>query len=131
MTNNSQVAVGNGQEKRGLIKAVWQSKAVAGKLGPGWIFDGNKIAYSLKDITEERINVNLDKEGNKPPRKDKKTGAPKVDEHMVRVKKAKQVSINVLQSFLEGASIGWDNNCNEAMSKSSVWPRLETLLTSP
>jgi eukaryotic translation initiation factor 2C len=39
------VAVGKGDEKRGTIKAMWESKAVQKELGPGWIFDGNKLAW--------------------------------------------------------------------------------------
>lgn len=37
--------IGSGVEKRGLIKAVWASKAIQEKLGKGFIFDGNKIGW--------------------------------------------------------------------------------------
>ena len=37
--------IGSGDEKRGLIQKVWQSKAVQSKLGKGFIFDGVKIGW--------------------------------------------------------------------------------------
>lgn len=41
--------IGNGAEKMGLIKAIWESRAVKDRLrqvinGP-WLWDGNKIAW--------------------------------------------------------------------------------------
>lgn len=42
------VQIGNGAEKRGLIKAAWESKTLNQAL-PGtrtnWLFDGNKLAW--------------------------------------------------------------------------------------
>lgn len=40
-----QVVVGNGIEKRIVIKKAWESKAVQGKFPAGIIFDGNKLAW--------------------------------------------------------------------------------------
>ena len=34
-----EVLIGSGEEKRGLIKRVWESNAVQNELGRGWIFD--------------------------------------------------------------------------------------------
>lgn len=42
----SQINIGNGAEKRGLIKSVWESQTVRNKVGNGFIFDGNKIGWS-------------------------------------------------------------------------------------
>ena len=42
-----EVMVGNGAEKRGLIKKVYESKAVKEALGPGWIFDGEPFHSHL------------------------------------------------------------------------------------
>jgi eukaryotic translation initiation factor 2C len=39
------VLIGSGAEKRGLIKAVWESTAVQTAIGKGFIFDGNKIGW--------------------------------------------------------------------------------------
>ena len=38
------VHIGSGTETRGLIMKVWESRAVQDALGPGFIFDGNKLA---------------------------------------------------------------------------------------
>lgn len=40
-----QISIGTGAEKRGLIKGVWESKSVKSVIGPGFIFDGNKIGW--------------------------------------------------------------------------------------
>lgn len=37
-----EVLVGSGDEKRGLIKKVWESKAIKNTLGSGWVFDGEQ-----------------------------------------------------------------------------------------
>lgn len=46
--SDTKIHVGNGMEKRGLIKIVWASKQLEQKLPGGrvaWIFDGNKLAW--------------------------------------------------------------------------------------
>ncbi|CAO1599602.1 Protein argonaute [Xanthoria calcicola] len=60
------VRVGNGNEKRGLVKTVLESQGL-GKLLPGgrvnWLFDGNEQAWSKHDIqTERRLEVDLSRE---------------------------------------------------------------------
>ena len=47
MLNLSQVTIGSGAEKRGLIKKVWASKTVQQELGADnmWLYDGNKLAW--------------------------------------------------------------------------------------
>ena len=45
MLTRQQVVVGSGDEKRGLIKVAMESKALKDAVGPGFIFDGNKIAW--------------------------------------------------------------------------------------
>ena len=39
------VTVGDNIDKRGLIQKVWDSSRVRTALKPGWIFDGNKLAW--------------------------------------------------------------------------------------
>ena len=39
-----EVLIGSGVEKRGLVKKVWQSKAVRDTIGKGWIFDGEIVS---------------------------------------------------------------------------------------
>lgn len=33
------------EKKRTFIKKIWQSKAVQSKIGKGWLYDGNKLAW--------------------------------------------------------------------------------------
>lgn len=40
-----QINIGSGAEKRGLIKGIWESKSIKDVIGPGFIFDGNKIGW--------------------------------------------------------------------------------------
>lgn len=54
------VQIGSGTEKRGAIRAVWESKAVQAEVGGLAVFDGNKLMWSGKSIDREvRINVDL------------------------------------------------------------------------
>jgi eukaryotic translation initiation factor 2C len=44
----SQILIGNGAEKRGLIDKVWKSRTVQQRItafSPYWLWDGNKIAW--------------------------------------------------------------------------------------
>lgn len=48
MLTNIKVVIGEGAEKMGLIKKVWESKTVKRELakhGKFWLWDGNKIAW--------------------------------------------------------------------------------------
>lgn len=40
-----QILIGNGIEKRGLIRSVWESQAVKSEIGEFFIFDGNRIGW--------------------------------------------------------------------------------------
>ena len=110
-----QVMIGNGVEKRGLIAKVWQSKAVQqelGKGGPGgFIFDKNKLAWSLKKIDREaRIIVDLDHEEGRTPRADGKE-----NKHRVAIRFTNELSITGLLAYMEGRT-DFDNACLEAVS---------------
>ena len=39
------VLIGSGSEKRGLVRAVWESSPVQEAIGKGFIFDGNKLGW--------------------------------------------------------------------------------------
>lgn len=57
------VQIGSGKEKRGAIRAVWESKAVQKEVGAMSIFDGNKLMWSGKSFEREvRIDVDLNVE---------------------------------------------------------------------
>ena len=104
------VIVGSGQEKRGLILNVWESQTVKQALGNGWIFDGNKLAWSSRSISRElRIMVDLDAERGKTPREGKE------NKHRVVVRQTNKVAFTVLSSYLNGEA-SWDNKCLESIN---------------
>lgn len=95
--------IGNGVEKRGLVTRVWQSQAVRQAISTGFIFDGNKLAWSLNTIDrEQRITVDMDQENNRAP------GAKGPDIHRVVIRQTNRVRLDVLLGYLEGR-IQFDN----------------------
>ncbi|KAI9877191.1 MAG: hypothetical protein M1830_004561 [Pleopsidium flavum] len=104
------VLIGKGAEKRGLIKAVWESKAVQSKLGGGWIFDGNKLAWSGADMnTELSMVVDLDAERGRPAR------AQNPNSHRVNIRKTGAVNLAALDVYLKG-QMSFDNSVLEAIN---------------
>ncbi|KAI5239632.1 Piwi-domain-containing protein [Aureobasidium subglaciale] len=94
-----QVMVGTGAEKRGLIKAVWNSKATKEQLGTGWIFDGNSLAWSQQNRDgETRFNVNLDNEQGRTAR------PGRTDVHRVVIKKTATIDFTCLDAYLRGTA---------------------------
>lgn len=105
-----EVMVGKGDEKRGLIKAVWESQAVKQALGDDIIFDGDKMAWGLKDIDRElRIQVDLDKEKGKTSR----PGRSNV--HRFAMRSAGTVRFDVLRAYLD-RKCDFDNNVLAAIN---------------
>ncbi|MCJ1277895.1 hypothetical protein MMC21_005709 [Puttea exsequens] len=93
------VVIGSGTEKRGLIRKVWASQAVQSKIGPGFIFDGNRIGWSLNKFGGElRIPVDLDKEEGILPR----PGRENI--HRVAIKSASNIKVDLssITGYLEG-----------------------------
>ncbi|KAK8243527.1 Piwi domain-containing protein [Phyllosticta capitalensis] len=104
------VIIGSGTEKRGLIKAVWHSEGVFKKLGKGWLFDGNRIAWSMDKIPEQVFHVDLDAEKKRTLRPEHQGK----NRHRVIVKCTKQVNFNSLNQYLN-SGIGFDNSVTEAV----------------
>ena len=105
------VMIGNGMEKRGLIDKVWKSQAVQAQLGKGYIYDGNKLAWSMKPISKEiRLLVNLDHERGREPKPGKE---PEKIRFMMR--QTNKVKFNVLVAYLEGKA-DFDNSVLEAIN---------------
>lgn len=103
--------VGSGTEKRGVIKKVWESQTLSKALGGGFIFDGNRLAWSMKPIEREmRISVDLDAEQNRKPSAKK---GP--DVHRVIVRQTNEVGFQNLNSYLQGKS-DFDTTCLEAIN---------------
>ncbi|KAK7521474.1 Piwi domain-containing protein [Phyllosticta citriasiana] len=101
------VIIGSGNEKRGLIKAVWQSQTVSTKLGRGWLFDGNKIAWYQKQIPEQVFTVDLDAERQRNNNQGK-------NKFRVVVRFTKKVDFASLRNYLN-SGVGFDNSVVEAV----------------
>ena len=120
--------IGSGLEKRGLIQKVWKSEAVTKAVGKGFIFDGNKIGWSVIGRTlqfdaadtargpnefqnELRIRVDLDKEAGITPREGRQ------NVHRVAINKAqnKTVNLGVIKAYLEG-TMKFDSSVLQAIN---------------
>jgi eukaryotic translation initiation factor 2C len=89
------IIIGNGAEKRAVIRKVWESKARIEKTGHSLIFDGNKLAWSSQDLPEIRIMVDLDAEDGRAPGR-----TPNV--FRLSIQRTKQLDISVIASYLDG-----------------------------
>lgn len=106
-----EIMVGNGAEKKGLIKAVWESKAVRKAVGDQVIFDGNRLAWSLKPLERElRLIVNLDEERGRPTKAGKAADAPRIV-----IRQTNRIRFDTLNAHLEGRC-DFDNTCLEAIN---------------
>ncbi|KAF2278534.1 Piwi-domain-containing protein [Westerdykella ornata] len=100
--------------KRGLIKKLWNSKAVKSQLGEPqnlWIYDGNKLAWCSKllDREETRITVDLDQEQGRSPKPDKS------NVHTIYIKHTRKVDFAALQAFLDGRA-SWSTECIDTIN---------------
>ncbi|KAF2815524.1 Piwi-domain-containing protein [Mytilinidion resinicola] len=100
--------------KRGLVKKIWESKAVKQELGDGhmWLHDGNKLAWSSFKLPrpEHRIQVDLDQEEG---RANVKKG--KENRHKIFVRFTKDVDFSGLQAFFEGQA-PWSEACIDTIN---------------
>lgn len=93
------VLVGSGQEKRGLIAKVWHSPAVQQAVGPLFIWDGNKIGWSMQGNLGQKLKVNLD--AGKEPRTDR-SGNIVPNDHRVELRAVKKVRLDTIRAYLTG-----------------------------
>ena len=106
-----EVLIGNGVEKRGLVRSVWESKAVAQAVGQGFIFDGNRLAWSMKPLGREiKLLVDLDQEKGRTPRPDGKD-----NKHRIMIRHTNPVGLNKLVAYMAGKTT-FDNECLEAIT---------------
>ncbi|PNS21294.1 Protein argonaute [Sphaceloma murrayae] len=109
------VLIGGGDEKRGLVKKLWSSKALIAALPAHnrWIFDGKQIAWSTEKVDREiRIMIDLDKEENREP----KSGKSNV--HKVVIKPATTgatIRFDNLRAFLESRA-DFSTSCLESIN---------------
>jgi eukaryotic translation initiation factor 2C len=105
------VSIGKGDEKRGAIAKVWESKAVQAAVGKSAIFDGNKLMWSDKSIDREvRLTVNLNEEEGRPPGK-----TPEKTIFRVVIRQTNAVRFETLRAHLQGKA-SFDNGCLEAIN---------------
>lgn len=90
------VIIGTGAEKRVVQQKVWASKKRKAATGQDIIWDGNKLAWSLKDYKEVRQIVDLDEEEKGKPSQD---GRNAFRLHIVRTK---QVNLHNITAYLQG-----------------------------
>ncbi|KAF2459512.1 Piwi domain-containing protein [Lineolata rhizophorae] len=107
------VQVGSGAEKRPVVRAVWTSKAVKNMLGPGWVFDGNRIAWALNNNKSEyRVTVDLDKERGFVPKQEKNIGR---NTFKTFIRLTNEVKFDALNGYLKKQA-DFDNKCLEAVN---------------
>ncbi|KAE9972193.1 hypothetical protein BLS_004152 [Venturia inaequalis] len=99
---------GNSSDKRIVIDKVWNSKTIKSKLDPSWIFDGNKLAWSLTKLPgEQTIHIDLAVEGGGKPTDKQK--------FQVIIRPSKVVKFDLLHAYLDG-KINWQSEMLESMS---------------
>ncbi|KAF2760873.1 Piwi-domain-containing protein [Pseudovirgaria hyperparasitica] len=106
------IVVNKGDEKRGLVKKVWASKTIQHRLA-GWLFDGNKLAWSL-DLHAEMltITVDLDAEQGRTVRPGGRS-----NKHNVFIKKTKTLKFDTLEHYMNGkGAVAFDSDCLEAIN---------------
>ena len=100
--------IGNGAEKRAVIRKVWESRTRQGATGPEIIFDGNKLAWSSTDLPEIRQMVDLDAE-------DGRTGGRDGNSFRLSIRRTKRLDVSIIQSYLEGR-VSFDVSVLEAIN---------------
>ncbi|KAL8688577.1 MAG: hypothetical protein Q9218_005546 [Villophora microphyllina] len=112
------VQIGDGKEKRGLIKAVWGSDQLNKRLPGGrmdWLYDGNKLAWSTQALKGDlRFMVDLDAEPDryvpKPasnipvtvPARSKDPDRAGKNAHRVIIRKTTTIDLSMIPAFLNG-----------------------------
>ena len=105
-----EVMVGKGDEKRGLIKAVWESRAVQQAIGDDFIWDGNVLAWCSRPLEREiRMTVDLDQDKGKTPRPGKS------NIHRFAMRQTGTVRFDILQNYL-ARKCDWDTSTYEAIN---------------
>ncbi|KLJ12793.1 hypothetical protein EMPG_12212 [Blastomyces silverae] len=90
------VHIGNGSEKRAVVQKVWKSKTRMAKTGNKFIFDGNKLAWSLDRLPNDvNVMVDLDAEQGRSGSK-----VPNIFRLVVR--HTKKVNLAVIEEYLRG-----------------------------
>ncbi|KAL7275850.1 Protein argonaute [Rhizina undulata] len=93
------VTIGNGSEKRALIRKIWYSPQLQEQLGEARhtvLFDGNKLAWSVVPFAKDSLTTIIDlDEASDRPRK-----TPRDNKHRVVIKKSGVVPLQVLEAYI-------------------------------
>ncbi|KAK5099191.1 Protein argonaute [Lithohypha guttulata] len=105
------VIIGNGAETRAVQRRVWQSQVRKknDKLGPDVIWDGNKLAWSMRPYGTVRMMVDLDVENGRPADKDGKNS------FRIHINQTKTLNLAVLSAYI-GGQMQFSNEVLEAIN---------------
>jgi N-terminal domain of argonaute len=104
------VQIGNGAEKRMVIKKVWETQARKNATGEFFIFDGNKLGWSGQNIEREiHLMVDLDAEQGRPPGRTSNS-------FRVVIRKTKVLDISLIRAYFN-RQIQMGTEILEAISK--------------
>ncbi|KAG5287396.1 eukaryotic translation initiation factor 2c [Histoplasma capsulatum G186AR] len=90
------VHIGNGAEKRAIVQKVWNSRARKATVGAKFIFDGNKLAWSLVRLPSDvNVMVDLDAEQGR-------SGSRTPNIFRLVVRPTKKVNLAVIEEYIRG-----------------------------
>lgn len=88
------IVVGSGAEKRAVLRKIWTSSTRVQKTGPEIIYDGNKLAWSTKDLGAMTFDVDLDLEAGRQ--------AKGKNKFRVNLRRTKTLNLSLIDLFLSG-----------------------------
>lgn len=92
------VQIGNGAERRMVIKKAWDSQKRKQATGEWFIFDGNKLGWSGQNIERDiSIDVDLDEAQGQPSRPGGRSNT-----FRILIRKTKVLDVSVLRAYLNG-----------------------------
>lgn len=102
------VSFPNCGDKRALQRKVWNSKARKDVTGPAMIWDGHKLAWSLKKHDEIRLLVDLNQEEGRP------AGGPN-NTFRLQIRPTRVLDIGLIKQYIEGR-VQYSKLIGEALS---------------
>ncbi|KAI0968439.1 Piwi domain-containing protein [Xylaria arbuscula] len=99
---------------KALVTKLWNSQPVQeakARAGGVWLYDGNKLAWSSKQIERNEFRVSIDLDAGQPNKR--RVGSTGV--YYLRVKLSTTINLAYVQRYLEGG-IGWDNHLLECLN---------------
>lgn len=103
------VIIGSGAEKRVVQRKAWNSKARVNATSNDVIYDGNKLAWSLRDMGQVKVMVDLDVEEGLAPSRNGKNA------FRVHITPTKKLDLSALKAYMDG-KIQYNTNVMEAIN---------------